>query len=603
MTRVKKIAVMVGLMALLGATTVAVMPVRAQTPQEDEKLVWRIGTENEIDSLNPFKALELPSFELFGLQYNLLVEFSQEDYGPTPGLAESWEHSEDGLTWTYHLNPDATWHDGEPITSEDVKYTFERILEEEQALFIDYLRQIDTIETPDEQTVVIHTKRPSVQMLSMWVPILPKHIWEDVPADETKSFENEPSIGSGPFQAVEWRKGQFLRLEANEDYFKGAPTVDEIVWNFYDNPDTMVQALKRGEVDYIDNPPISLFKQLETEPGIETVSSAAPGFTELAFNVYEPNPEVIKEFAAPKTSTGHPALLDARVRQAINWAIDEQELTDKILRGEGQPGSTLVPPPLAQYHLDLDDSELMTFDIDRARELLAEAGWEDTNDNGTVDKGGTELELRLIVRSESPDGAKLGQFVEDWLGQAGIEVATKAMSDNALTDVIYEADFDMFIWGWGSDPDPDFILSVLTCDQIMGWSDSFWCNEEYSDLYQEQKTLLDIDERAEAIQRMQEIAYEESPYVIFFYDNWLEAYRTDRLTGWTRQPEGTGAVFYSIGPQYTAMNLKPLSAEQAAEEAGGGGSAVVWILVAVVIIVAVGAGVAFARRGSREERA
>jgi peptide/nickel transport system substrate-binding protein len=583
------------------AVAVIVAPAGAQTPEEDEKLVWRIGTVNEIDSLNPFKAVELPSFELFGLQYNLLVEFSQEDYGPTPGLADSWEHSEDGLTWTYNLNPDATWHDGEPVTSEDVKYTFERILDEESALFIDYLRQIDTIETPDEQTVVIHTKRPSVQMLSMWVPILPKHIWEDVPSDETNSFENEPAVGSGPFRATEWRRGQFLRLEANPDYFRGAPAIDEIVWNFYGNHDTMVQALKQGEVDYIDNPPINLFKSLENEPDIETVSSAAPGFTELAFNVYEPNPQVIKEFGAPKTSTGHPALLDERVRQAINWAIDEQELTDRVLQGEGLPGSTLVPPPLAKYHLELDESEIMAFDPARAEELLAEAGWEDTNGNGTVDKGGEELELRLFVRSEQADGAQLGQFVEDWLGEVGIRVTAKALGDNALTDTIYEADFDMFIWGWGSDPDPDFILSVLSCDQIMGWSDTFWCNEEYSDLYQEQKTLLDIDERAEAIQRMQEIAYEESPYVIFYYDNWLEAYRTDRLEGWQRAPGEGGTIFYSITPQYTPLSLKPLSAEEAA--GGDGGSGTLWVLVAVAVIAAVGGGVALSRRGSREERA
>ncbi len=282
------------------------------------------------------------------------MDFSPKDSSPVPGLADSWETSEDGLTWTFHLNKDARWHDGKDVTSEDVAYTFHRILDEKQGLYIDYVRQIESIETPDEDTVVFTTKNPSVQMLTMYVYILPKHIWEDVPPEETKSFKNEPVIGSGPFQAMEWKEGQSAILKANPDYFGGAPTLDEIIFQFYDNEDTVVQALKNGEVDYIQGMPINLFKSLENQEGIETNSAPDPGLTELGFNLYEPSPETIEEFGAPETSTGNPALLDPLVREAINWAIDEDELTEKILQGEGIPGSTVVPPVLAKYHLELD---------------------------------------------------------------------------------------------------------------------------------------------------------------------------------------------------------------------------------------------------------
>ena len=264
---------------------------RQDSSGEDEKVVFRIGDTNDIDGFNPFKLVEIPSFEVMDLTYDLLVDFSPKDSSPVPGLADSWETSDDGLTWTFHLNKDAKWHDGKPVTSEDVAYTFQRILDEEQGLYIDYVKQIESIETPDEHTVVFTTKEPSVQMLSMYVYILPKHIWEDVPADETKSFKNEPAIGSGPFQAVEWKKGQFARLKANPDYFRGAPKIDEIIFQFYDNDDTMVQALKNGEVDYIRSMPINLFKSLENQEGIETNSAPDPGFTELGFNLYEPTPE------------------------------------------------------------------------------------------------------------------------------------------------------------------------------------------------------------------------------------------------------------------------------------------------------------------------
>jgi peptide/nickel transport system substrate-binding protein len=596
---------LIGFAVTLVLTAALVSPVLAQSPEEgegDDKVVFRMGMVNEIDSLNPFKALELPSFEVMFLQYNLLVEFAQEDLGPVPGIAESWETSEDGLTWTYHLDPDATFHDGEPVTSEDVKFTFETVIDNpaQGGLFIDYVDQIETIETPDEQTVVITTKEPSVQMLSIYIPILPKHVWEDVPADELKSFPNEPSVGTGPFQAMEYVKGQSVRLVANPDYFKGAPTIDEIFFQFYDNHDTMVQALKRGEVDYIYQPATDLFLSLEGEEGIEALASADPGYTELAFNMYEPTPESI-ELGAPDESQGHPALLDVRVRQAINWAIDEEELTDKILRGLGEPGSTAVPPTLAKYHLELPESELMGFDLDESRRLLAEAGWEDTDDSGFVDKNGEDLQLRLFARSEDDSSSRSAEFIEGWLEDAGIDVVTEAVTDNKLTEDIYATDFDMFIWGWGSDPDPDFILSIFQCSQINNFSDSFYCNEEYDRLYELQQTQLDEDERIATIKKMQEILYEDTPYVILFYDQLLEAYDSAEWTGWVKQPAETGSVMFTYG-NYSAVNLEPASAAEAGAEDGSSNTGlIVLIVVGAIVVIAIVAVVL--RRGSREERA
>jgi peptide/nickel transport system substrate-binding protein len=600
MRRISAVAVLVALIsALVGVTGV----VAQDSSGEDDKVVFRIGSTNDIDGFNPFKIVEIPSYELMGLTYDLLVENSPKDSGPVPGLADSWETSDDGLTWTFHLNKDAKWHDGKPVTSEDVAYSYQRILDEEQGLYIDAVKQIESIETPDEHTVVFKTGEPSVQMLNTYVYILPKHIWEDVPADETKSFKNEPVIGSGPFQAVEWSEGQFARLETNPDYFRGAPKIDEIIFQFYDNDDTMVQALKNGEVDYIYNMPINLFKSLENQEGIETNSAPDPGFTELGFNLYEPTPEAIEEFGAPKKTTGNPALLDPVVREAINWAIDEEALTERILQGEGVAGTTVVPPALANYHLEIPESEIQGFDIERSKELLKQAGWEDTNGDGTVDKNGKELELRLFVRTEDADAETQGEFLEDWFTEAGIGLKTKAMGDTALTDAIYAADYDMFIWGWGSEADPDFILSVLTCDQFMGWSDTFWCNDEYSDMYLEQKQQLDLDERAATIKEMQRIAYEDNPYVILYYDNQLEAWRTDKFEGWTKTPKEVdpGQVAFTFSTA-TYTNLEPLSAGGAGDE-GGGTSPLLFVGIGIVAIAVIAGIVYFVRRGSAEDRA
>jgi peptide/nickel transport system substrate-binding protein len=601
MRRIAAVAVLVALISVLSGVTSA----GAQdSSDKDEKVVLRIGDTNDIDGFNPFKLVEIPSFEIMDLTYDLLVDFSPKDSSPVPGLADSWEHSKDGLTWTFHLNKDARWQDGKPVTSEDVAYTFNRILDEKQGLFIDYVKQIDKIETPDKHTVVFTTKKPSVQMLSMYVYILPKHIWKDVPADETKSFPNEPAVGSGPFQAVEWKKGQYARLKVNPDYFRGAPELDEIIFQFYDNDDTMVQALKNGDVDYISGIPINLFKSLKGQEGIETNSAPDAGFTELGFNLYEPTPGVIEEFDAPKTTTGNPALLDPRVREAINWSIDEKALTEKVLQGEGMPGSTLVPPVLAKYHLDLDESDRQGFDIGRAKELLAQAGYKDTDGDGIVDKDGEDLTLRLFVRAEDKDSVTEGQFIEGWFEEAGIGLETKAIGDTALTDAIYAADYDMFIWGWGSDADPDFILSVLTCEQLMGWSDTFWCNKDYSRMYGEQKEQLDLDKRADTIKEMQQIAYEDNPYVIFYYDNQTEAWRTDKLEGWTKTPTTAdpGQIAYTFSNE-GYLNLRPISSEDAPGEGGGGTSPLLYVGLALVGVVVVAVVVVLVRRRSVEDRA
>src|ERR671910_1070360 len=601
MRRISAVAVLVALISVLaGATSVGAQG----SSGEDEKLVLRIGSTNDIDGFNPFKIVEIPSYEVMGLTYDLLVDSSPEDSSPVPGLADSWETSDDGLTWTFHLNKDARWHDGRPVTSEDVAYTYRRILDEEQGLYIDAVKQIESIETPDKHTVVFETGEPSVQMLNTYVYILPKHVWEDVPPEETKSFKNEPVIGSGPFQAVEWKEGQFARLKTNPDYFRGAPRIDEIIFQLYDNDDTMVQALKNGDVDYIQGIPINLFKSLQNQERIETNSAPDPGFTHLGFNLYEPTPEAIEEFDAPKTSTGNPAVLDPLVREAINWSIDEEELTQKILQGEGIPGSTLVPPALARYHLKLEESEIQGFDIERSKQLLEQAGWTDTNGDGTVDKAGEELELRLFVRSEDKDSVTAGQFIEDWFEEAGIGLETKAIGDTALTDAIYAADYDMFIWGWGSEADPDFILSVLTCDQIMGWSDTFWCNQDYSRMYAEQKEQLDLDERAATIKEMQRIAYEDNPYVIFYYDNQTEAWRTDKFEGWTKTPTAAdpGQVAFTFTTK-TYLNLKPLSSGDETGSGGGGTSPLLYVLIVVVAVAAIAGIVFFLRRGSAEDRA
>jgi peptide/nickel transport system substrate-binding protein len=194
-----------------------------------------------------------------------------------------------------------------------------------------------------------------------------------------------------------------------------------------------------------------------------------------------------------------------------------------------------------------------------------------------------------------------GQFIEGWFEEAGIGLETKAIGDTPLTDAIYAADYDMFIWGWSSDADPDFILSVLTCDQIMGWSDTFWCNENYSRMYQEQKEQLNLDERADTIKEMQHIAYEDNPYVILYYDNQLEAWSTDKFKGWPPTTADPGQIAYTFSNE-GYLNLRPVSSREATGSTGGTSPLlyVGLVLVGAVVVVVV---VVLVRKRSAEDRA
>lgn len=571
----------------------------------DEKVTLHWGTTNDIDSFNPLIMVEAPAFTTAFLTYDLLVNFSQEDPSqPSPGLATSWETSEDGLTWTFTLRDDAMWNDGVPVTANDVKYTYDRMIAEDQGCCVDYLPFIEEIAAPDEHTVTITTSRPTVQMLSIWVHILPEHIWKDVGKKEGNTYENFPSVGSGAFNAVEWKVGQFWRLEANPDYWgweeygNGDPGIDEIIFEVFNNQDAMIEALKNGEIDYAANMSASLFDSLENEPDIETLASTPTSWVNLVLNT---------DGDHLKRSTGNPALGDVRVRQAIAYAVDKETAVERVLRGYGEIGTGVVSPYVGQYHYTPSADEEYTYDPDRANQILDDAGYRDTDGDGVREMpgGGEPLELLYYIRTEDQDTLPLGELIQGWLQDVGIGVKVRAVNDTRLGDIVYYGEFDMNTWGWGPDPDPDFILSVFTCGQRPEagiWNETFYCDKDYDQMYLEQKTLVDPEERATLIKEMQRKLYLEVPEVVLYYYNFLEAWRTDRFTGFTHQPPPNGAVFDQYGI-YTILSMQ-LKSEAGTSPASKtkGIPAGVWIAILAFIVLIV-IGVVMARRRGEESRA
>lgn len=576
-----------------------------ESPAPDQgKLVLRLGWTNDPDNLNPFIGYESSSYEIWALNYELLVGFRSEDMANVPGvgLAQSWEVSEDGKTWTFHITDKSRWQDGKPLTAEDVAFTFNYIIDNKMGMFVDYVKFIDHVEATDPTTVVFHCTKPKANMLALWIPILPKHIWSKVdPKEAERSYRNKPPIiGSGPFQCVEWKKGEYVKMVANKDYWKGAPTVDELIFQTYQNQDTMAQDLKTGALDTAWNIPAAQFDPLNAEPDLECIRGQLPGFDELGFNCADKK-------VYPK-STGHPVLTDPKFRQALQWAIDKEKIVAIAYNGNAQPADTIINAnyysPDADYHWTPPADQAYTFDLEKAKAALDAAGYKDNDGDGWREYKGKPIRLRLYARSESPESQNAGKLIASWFEDIGLDIDLQVIDDSALADKQYNyvgdeyaPDFDMFLWGWGGDVDPNFILSVMTTGSIESWSDCAWSNKEYDRLFLEQQTAIDLQKRIEIIHRMQQIVYEESPYIPLVYPKDLECANKGKWAGWTRSPAETGLWWYNVMPD-TYLNLKP--AEMAEEEGGGSSTGLIAgvVVAAIIVIIVV---VLLVRRGGQRE--
>ncbi len=534
----------------------------------------RIGVTKEIDSLSPFLSWTITGDEVFMLIYDPLVRVD-ENLKTTPGLAETWSLSDDNLTWTFVLYDNAKWHDGKAVTAEDVKYSYEAIIDNGLGMYAGGLEGIASIETPDGKTVVIKTDKPKADMLMSNAPIMPKHILETMTLEDLESWPNDNPIGSGPFKFDELNMGGFLKLVKNEDYYKGPPALDEIIFVVYGNSDIMTQALKIGEIDAAVNFSASQLEDLQKIPEIEAIAAVQPGFTELSFNCSQ-----------DADSKGNKLLLDKNIRKAIEWAIDKQNIMDVVYYGYGEIGTTLIPPG-DFYHYEPKD-ELRTFNIEKANKLLDEAGYKDTDRDGIrEDSNGNKLSFVFTLRSETPDEVKAGQMIAATVKEAGIELKIETVDDGVLIDKVYSQDFDMFIWGWGTALDPTVILNVMSTKEIGNMSDCNYSNEEYDRLLMKQQTIIDESKRRETVWDMQKILYDDAPYIILFYDNGLQAVRTDEWEGWTRVPEENGAYFFNLTYE-NYMNVKARAQSGQSSQAAAAESSKTALIAAAAIILAAG---------------
>jgi peptide/nickel transport system substrate-binding protein len=588
--------------AVLAAAIVALPGGSTASGQEGGKDVLTIGMLQGIDSMNPVRGVTVAAFEAWNMVYPTLTDKAAKDFGVIPGLATKWEGSDDGKTWTYTLRPGMKWSDGQPLTAEDVAYTINRSRDEEWLNHSATTANL-TATTTSPTEVVIKSKVPDPKLPTMDVYIVPKHVYEQYDAKALTKWNGQTDVAAGPYQLAEFKKGQFARFAANPNFWGGKPSVDEVVIRKFNNADAMVAALKRGEVDFVQNVPEGQFLNLQKDPDFVTLEGRQGGFDEFAINMGD------------GLKKPHPALLDPKVREAIAHAIDKRTIVDRVLRGLGEPAEAVCPYANPDWTPDIPEDQRFDFDLEKSKQILDDAGYKDTDGDGIREMpgGGQPLNFRYAVRSESDPSPRIAEFITGWLKEIGIGTTQKTYDDGQLTEVIGKGDYDMFVWGWTPFVDPDPMLSYFTCDQVSSdpddpsnyYNDANLCDPEYDKLYKRQATELDPTKRMDIVHEMLTRFYSHAGYLPLYYQGDLQAYRKDRFTGWQKQPADIGPVLFSnSSPSYQTLKLASATTGGASGggDDGGGGTGIIIALVAVGAVGAGGLLWARSRRASADER-
>ena len=506
-----------------------------------QAVTLRIGWANKPDTLNPAYAFQSEAYTVFHLIYSTLT--TQAADGTYVGvLAEDWSVSDDGLTWTYHLKEGFKWHNGQPLTAEQIAWAINAIMNNPDgwATLSSYVAGFVEVTTPNAKTVVIKTEYPISNMdyRASFLYVFYQPDFESfTTAEELQNFANDNPIGSGPFMFKAFDKDTgVVLLDSFNDYPGGGPKISGISFQTFDNTDAMIQALKVGDVDMLTSVPASAYETVKGFENVETTAIEGSYFYELIINSVDPNND--------PTPTGNPALADPVVRLAIAHSINKQDFVDIVFQGLAKPGDMIVPPALGGGFWHNSNVKDVSFNIAEANRVLNEAGYVLGSD-GVRTKGDLRLEFRLQFPSSLSVYARMADMMTDWFRQAGIKANPESMDEDSVVAATTPAgDYDLVIWSWDPDPDPDFILSVLTTDQFVegGWSDSGYHNPDYDQLYLEQQELVDKTARQQAIWEMQEMVFNDRPYIVLVYEDMLQAYRSDRFTGFIISPRGLEAT-------------------------------------------------------------
>ncbi len=438
----------------------------------------------------------------------------------------------DEKTWEFKIKKGIKFHNGEDLTAEDVKFTFDRIIKEKGIEYPEphtaarkgLIAPLQEVEIVDDYTVRFHFKGPWPPMLQLLVhqQIVPKDYFEEV---GTKGFIEHP-IGAGPFKFVEGKLDDQIVMERFEDYYGGAedlPPVgpaflDRVIWKVIPEASTRVAALLAGEVDIIQRVPPHMVPQLLANPNVQvkTCAGTRPHFMEMNVNM--------------------PPFDDVRVRRAMNYAIDVQTIIDKVLMGYGE----VLPGPLSPYNKMVDpDLKPYGYDPDKALELLAEAGWKDTDGDGILDKDGKPFSFVIDIDASYKE---IAEAIAGQLRNIGIDASVRVWDWPTLKPLLKAGERQATIGSWGDSAfDPVGYMEAKWHSYVEGTgygrgNYSQYSNPRVDELIEKGETEGDPEKRKEIYKEAQRIIYEDAPCVFLFIRREIEA-ASARVQNWEPSPD------------------------------------------------------------------
>lgn len=424
------------------------------------------------------------------------------DYQPM--LATDYAFSEDGMSVTFYLREGVTFHNGDPFTAEDVKYTIEWVLNPDNAAINrDLFVAIEEVEIIDDYEVVFHLSDPYVFIISNLarLNIYPHKYTEEV----GDAFSDHP-IGTGPFSFKEWDRGDRILLEANKDYWGGEPKVDYLEFRIIPDNSARLLAFRGGEVDmYQGGIPHEQIPGLRDDPRYEVQTVVGAGYNYIAFN------------------QRNEYLADVRVRRAISHLIDREAVIEHILGGFGQPGIANIIPTMVWFNEELEHHE---YNPEKARQLLEEAGLGD---------GGIELRIHTSV---NPVREQIAELLQYELEMLGIKSSVHVEEWGAFFDRIYRSeDYEIFFLGWGGQINPDVASYRQFHSEGGRIAYTYYSNPRMDELIEKGRiTPPNTEESLEIYREVQEIIMEDVPYAVLFYEEVIGLAQS-YITGWEIQAQ------------------------------------------------------------------
>jgi peptide/nickel transport system substrate-binding protein len=586
-----------------GAAAVAVAPAAAASASSSGSTL-RVQASTSFSTFNPFTAYFNGDLEVISAIYPTLTATNQKGL-PVPYLANSWSVSANQRTWTFKLHSGLKWSDGKPLTAADAAWTLNLIMKNSTAATANGALVADfaTVTAPNATTLVITTKHPEANMLYVMntIPIVPEHIWaKQVPHLGTFLNHSTPVVGYGPFTLTGYANNQYATLTANSSFFLGAPKFHTLIIQYFSNTDAAVAALRSGELDETDNLTATQFDSLKGVKDIKVYPQVSNTWTAIELN---PGAQTR---SGRHFGNGNPALTDPRVREAIEMALNKAELVSKVMGGLAVAGSGYLPPAYPQFVWTPPASQALTYNPAKANALLTAAGYKMGPNGVRIDpKTHQPLTLRLGIHSDESTDAAMAPYIVEWLAKIGIKVTVDSMSFNELNTELPKGDWDMLSDTWSTGPDPTYLLSIQTCQDLplnngtAGNTDAFFCNKAFDSLYAQQATEFSITQRVGTIDQMQQILYKNAVDVILYYPDLLSGIRTDVAKNYFfGKPDAQG--FYPT--QNIFINWR--SATPVASDAPASSSTTIWIVVAIVVVAVLAAAAIIIRRrqtaGERE---